>query len=130
MTQTDLHILLTSALDGMGDQSRAPADLPPGVHSPGTDCGGRWLGTRVSKRENDSPHMSFNPRPSTTWRVATPTTLTRAPFYDNYEIIIILILLLIKGCQENNCSRDEIYEKNSRIHLGQITKQIHTLQRN
>jgi len=32
--------------------------------------------------------------------------------------------------QENNSSRDEIYEKNNRIHLAQITKQIHTLQRN
>ena len=34
-----------------------------------------------------------------------------------------------KGCQKNNSSRDEIHEKNSRIHLGQITKQMHKLQR-
>ena len=32
-----------------------------------------------------------------------------------------------KGRQKNNSSRDEIHEKNSRIHLGQITKQMHKL---
>jgi hypothetical protein len=29
-------------------------------------------------------------------------------------------LLKRKGCQENNSSRDEIYEKNSRIHLDRL----------
>ena len=37
--------------------------------------------------------------------------------------------LLCKWHQKNNSSRDEIHEKNSRIHLGQITKQMHKLQR-
>jgi hypothetical protein len=31
---------------------------------------------------------------------------------------------ICKGRQKNNSSRDEIHEKNSRIALGQITKQI------
>ena len=30
-----------------------------------------------------------------------------------------------KRRQKNSSSRDEIHEKNSRIHLGQITKQMH-----
>jgi len=34
-----------------------------------------------------------------------------------------------KGRQKNNSRRDEIHEKNSRINLGQITKQMHKLQR-
>ena len=33
------------------------------------------------------------------------------------------------GCQENNSSRDGIHKKNSRIHLGQITKQMHNCKR-
>jgi len=61
-TDTALLILLTSTPDGMGGQRHAPADLPPPrVHSPGTDCRRRWVGKRVSKRENDSPPPEFQP---------------------------------------------------------------------
>jgi hypothetical protein len=34
---------LTSALDGVGSQRHAPADLPPGK-KPGTHCTGGWVG--------------------------------------------------------------------------------------
>jgi hypothetical protein len=40
------HILsLTSALDGVGDQHHAPANLPPG--RAGSHCIGGWVGNRA-----------------------------------------------------------------------------------
>jgi hypothetical protein len=37
---------LTLALDGVGGQRHAPADLPPGKR-PGTHCIGGWVGPRA-----------------------------------------------------------------------------------
>jgi len=57
------------------------------------------------KEKMTRPHLSLNPRPSSTWRVATPTTLPRAPFYDNYGIIKIFFLwftLTVPSVRQNS----------------------------
>ena len=55
---------------------------------------------------------------------------TRIKLYNTVALPVLLYGSETWTVKARDASRDEIYEKNSRIHLGQITKQIHTLQRN
>ena len=63
---------------GVGSQLHALAALPPGKR-PGTHCIGGWVGPRASLdgREKSRPHRDSIPGPSSLWRVAIPTTLSR-----------------------------------------------------
>jgi len=54
---------LTSALDGVGGQRHAPADLPPGI-KPGTSCTGGWasLQDRSGLVRKILPPLGLDPR--------------------------------------------------------------------
>ena len=62
LTQTALLILLTSDLDGMVAQRRAPADLPPGTTAPVQIEGDAWWAQGHRKEKNDSPPPEFQPQ--------------------------------------------------------------------
>jgi len=60
-----LLFFLTSALDGMGGQSHAPAALPPGTRSVTHYIGG-WVGPRAGQNGGGKsrPHRDRIPGPS------------------------------------------------------------------
>jgi len=58
---------LTSALDGVGDQHHAPANLPPG--RAGSHCIGDWIGTRAGP---DGCGKSPHPPPPTGIKISNP----------------------------------------------------------
>jgi hypothetical protein len=69
---------LTSALDMVGGHRHAPAALPPGM-KPGTHCIGGWVGPRAVLELCGKPrlHRDLIPEPSSPYRVAVPTELSR-----------------------------------------------------
>ena len=71
-------LTLTSVLDGVGGNRHAPTALPPGKRA-GTHCTWGWVGPRAgldgcgkSRRHQDSI-----PGPSSPYRLAIPTELSR-----------------------------------------------------
>jgi len=69
----------TSALDGAGGQRHAPAALPPGKTAD-THCTGRSVGPTadLDRCRKSRPHRNSIPGPSSTWRVAILTELSKA----------------------------------------------------
>jgi hypothetical protein len=72
----------------VGGQLHGPAALPPGKR-PGTQSIGGWVGPRVGLEGcgKSRPHQDSIPGPSSPWRVAIPTELSRPSLL--YYIIII-----------------------------------------
>ena len=70
---------LTSAVDEVGGQRHVSATLPLGKTR--YLCARGWVGPRVALegRGKSCPHRDSIPGPSSPYRVAVPTTLSRPP---------------------------------------------------
>ena len=110
---------------GMGGQHHAPTALP--LERPDTHCTGGWVGPRAGLEGcgKSRPHQDSIPGPSSRWRVAIPTALSR-PKLERYTVDIwSVVATKVSICIPTSADRSVSLHRSFDRWLGCRLNRIH-----